>query len=104
MRGRHFYTKQYILLYCSTYVCRLNKFQHIVFQITDHRQIVTPGGKTVQQLIGNAPLIIKHEKRVNAQPAGYQSIVNETVSDTSIASGDISIQAVFDVRRNRLHQ
>lgn len=60
-----------------------------------------PGGKTVQQLIGNVPLVIKHERRVNTQPMPRPSMINDTMSDTSMAAGDVSIQTVFDVRRNK---
>lgn len=60
---------------------------------------MTPGGADVQQLIGNVPLVIKHERRIISQP--HRAMTNDSMSDTSMAPGDISIQAVFDVRRNK---
>lgn len=69
-------------------------------QISDCRRAVTPGGHSVQRLIGNAPLVIRHEGRVHTPSKQSSGSINETMSsDTSMAAGDVSIQAVFDVRR-----
>lgn len=71
-------------------------------QIIDHRYIVTPGGKSVQKLIGNAPLVIRHDGKFKTH--GGQSHVaaqqfEESLSDLSMVSGDISVQVVHDAHR-----
>lgn len=66
----------------------------------DHRHIVTPGGKTVKKLIGNAPLVIRHEGKVKSHVDVHKQHFDEScLADLSVASGDISVQVVKDVHR-----
>lgn len=72
----------------------------LFLQIIDHRQIVTPGGKTVKKLIGNVPLVIRHEGKVKSHNDVYEQNFEEScLADLSMASGDISVQVVRDVHR-----
>ncbi|XP_055311104.1 uncharacterized protein LOC129573932 [Sitodiplosis mosellana] len=71
-------------------------------KIIDHRHIVTPGGKSVQKLIGNPPLIIRHDGKMKSH--GHQAHAQappfeDSLADLSVASGDISVQVVRDVHR-----
>lgn len=64
--------------------------------------IVTPGGKSVHKLIGNAPLVIRHDGKVKSH--GNQAYTKpnpfeDSLADLSMASGDISVQVVQDVHR-----
>lgn len=70
-------------------------------QIVDNRHIVTPGGKSVQKLIGNAPLIIRHDGRLKSNLPASNRVEQqeESFSDLSMMSGDISVQVVRDVNR-----
>lgn len=72
-----------------------------VLQIVDNRRIVTPGGKSVQKLIGNAPLVIRHDGRLKSNLPASKRLEEpeESFSDLSIMSGDISVQVVHDVNR-----
>lgn len=68
----------------------------------DNRHIVTPGGKSVQKLIGNAPLVIRHDGRLKSNlpaPKRIEGPQEESFSDLSMMSGDISVQVVHDVNR-----
>lgn len=63
---------------------------------------MTPGGKSVHKLIGNAPLVIRHDGKVKshgmqAHTKPYQ--LEDSLADLSMASGDISVQVVQDVHR-----
>lgn len=63
--------------------------------------MVTPGGKSVQKLIGNQPLVIRHDGKIksnNSQPAS-QPLFEDSLSNLSMASGDVSVQVVQDVQR-----
>lgn len=64
---------------------------------------MTPGGKSVKRLIGNQPLVIRHdgkEKSHNhAESAAPQFEESLSLSELSMASGDISVQVVQDVHR-----
>lgn len=66
--------------------------------------MVTPGGKSVQKLIGNAPLVIRHDGKVKshsgqAHAAAAAQQFEESLSDLSMVSGDISVQVVQDAPR-----
>lgn len=75
-------------------------FHSFSFQIIDHRYIVTPGGKTVKKLIGNVPLVIRHEGKVKSHDdVDKQQLEESCFGDLSMASGDISVQVVKDVHR-----
>lgn len=67
----------------------------------DHRYKVTPGGKSVQKLIGNQPLVIRHDGKIKGHNSSHATKphLEESLSDISIASGDISVQVVQDVHR-----
>lgn len=69
----------------------------------DKRHVVTPGGKSVQKLIGNAPLVIRHDGRLKSNFPQLRRVEaeEESFADFSIMSGDISVQVVHDV--NRMH-
>lgn len=73
----------------------------LVLQIIDSRYMVTPGGKSVQKLIGNVPLVIRHEGRYKsaAPPAERACPFEESLADLSHVSGDVSVQVVKDVHR-----
>lgn len=68
---------------------------------------MTPGGKSVHKLIGNAPLVIRHDGHrhdgkvkshgMQAHTKPYQ--LEDSLADLSMASGDISVQVVHDVHR-----
>lgn len=56
----------------------------------------------MQKLIGNAPLVIRHDGKVkthdgNSHVARHQ--FEESLSDLSMVSGDISVQVVQDAHR-----
>lgn len=63
--------------------------------------MVTPGGKSVQKLIGNAPLVIRHDGQIKSHnsPARIMPQLEVSLSDLSMVSGDISVQVVQDVHR-----
>lgn len=65
---------------------------------------MTPGGKSVQKLIGNTPLVIRHDGKIKNYNGGtrvpVQQHFDESLSDLSmVSSGDISVQVVQDVPR-----
>lgn len=71
-------------------------------QVIDHRYVVTPGGKTVQKLIGNQPLVIRHDGKIRSHNSPARIAMpqfEESLSDLSMMSGDISVQVVQDVHR-----
>lgn len=64
--------------------------------------MVTPGGKTVQKLIGNPPLVIRHDGKIKSHNSPARIVIpqmEESLSDLSMVSGDISLQVVQDVHR-----
>lgn len=65
--------------------------------------MVIPGGKSVHKLIGNAPLVIRHDGKVKSGHANQASTraqpLEDSLADLSVASGDISVQVVQDVHR-----
>lgn len=63
--------------------------------------MVTPGGKSVQKLIGNPPLVIRHDGKIktNHSQAAAQQAFEDSLADLSMASGDTSVQVVQDVHR-----
>lgn len=63
--------------------------------------MVTPGGKSVQKLIGNAPLVIRHDGKVKSHSGQAHAAqqFEESLSDLSMVSGDISVQVVQDAPR-----
>lgn len=74
------------------------------FKVIDHRYVVTPGGKTVQKLIGNPPLVIRHDGKIKSYNSPARVAVpqfEESLSDLSMVSGDISVQVVQDVHRQK---
>lgn len=70
-------------------------------QIIDNRHVVTPGGKSVQKLIGNAPLIIRHDGRIKTGRNNIKEPMEDSLSDLSVLSGDVSVQVVHDVHRSK---
>ncbi|XP_031630583.1 uncharacterized protein LOC116345405 [Contarinia nasturtii] len=71
-------------------------------KIIDQRHMVTPGGQSVQKLIGPAPLVIRHDGKVKSQQNQGRAVAQmfeDSLADLSIASGDISVQVVQDVHR-----
>lgn len=64
--------------------------------------MVTPGGKSVQKLIGNQPLVIRHDGKIKSHNSPARFVMpqfEESLSDLSMMSGDISVQVVQDVHR-----
>lgn len=70
-------------------------------QIIDNRHVITPGGKSVQKLIGNAPLVIRHDGRIKTGRINANQPMEESLSDLSVLSGDVSVQVVHDVHRSK---
>lgn len=71
-------------------------------QVIDHRYVITPGGKSVQKLIGNQPLVIRHDGKIKSHNSPARIVLpqfEESLSDLSMVSGDISVQVVQDVHR-----
>lgn len=60
-----------------------------------------PGGKSVQKLIGNQPLIIRHDGRYKTGQNVVERPMEESLSDLSVLSGDVSVQVVHDVHRSK---
>lgn len=74
-------------------------------QVIDHRYVVTPGGKSVQKLIGNQPLVIRHEGKIKSHNSPARLVVpqfEESLADLSMMSGDVSVQVLHDVHRHKL--
>lgn len=54
----------------------------------------------MQKLIGNQPLVIRHDGKVKSNNPTHANLpVEDSFADLSMASGDISVQVVQDVHR-----
>lgn len=71
--------------------------------LDERRTVRIPGGEKVQKLLNNSPtLVIRHEGRVRYQRDTQltdDSVADDSVADLSMASGDVSVRVVKDVRR-----
>ncbi|XP_039434579.1 uncharacterized protein LOC120416779 isoform X1 [Culex pipiens pallens] len=72
--------------------------------VLDERKTVRiPGGEKVHKLINSSPtLVIRHEGRLRYQretPLTDDSVADDSVADLSMASGDVSVRILKDVRR-----
>lgn len=87
---------------CGQNSIRIDEMYKIVchLQIIDNRVVVTPGGKSIQKLIGTQPLVIRHDGKVKGHNQVRPKVgFEDSLADLSVASGDISVQVVQDVHR-----
>ncbi|XP_001654564.2 uncharacterized protein LOC5573393 isoform X1 [Aedes aegypti] len=72
--------------------------------VLDERNPVRiPGGEKMHKLLNNSPtLVVRHEGRLRYQRETQlteDSVVDDSMADLSLASGDISVRVLKDVRR-----
>lgn len=72
--------------------------------VLDERNPVRiPGGEKVHKLLNNSPtMVVRHEGRLRYQRETQlteDSVVDDSLADLSLASGDISVRVLKDVRR-----
>ncbi|XP_062547561.1 uncharacterized protein LOC134213053 isoform X2 [Armigeres subalbatus] len=72
--------------------------------VLDERNPVRiPGGEKMHKLLNNSPtLVVRHEGRLKYQRETQlteDSVVDDSLADLSLASGDISVRVLKDVRR-----
>ena len=60
-----------------------------------------PGGKKIQQIVGETPVIIRHDGQINVgSPLSIRQYASDdSIADISLMPGDVSVQVVKNVQR-----